>query len=72
MPIRDVEINVDGTKYYAVSITDGSYSIILKDYSPGDEITLTTSHKDYEDKTRSFRINTAEMKDVDFVLNPVK
>lgn len=72
MPIRDVEINVDGTRYYAVSITDGSYSIILKDYSPGDEITLTTSHKDYEDKTRSFRINTADMKGIDFVLNPVK
>ncbi|MBX2921555.1 MAG: TIR domain-containing protein [Chitinophagaceae bacterium] len=72
MPLRDVEINVDGTKYYAISITDGSYTIVLKDYSPGDEITLTTSHQDYEDKTRSFRINGSEMKDVDFVLNPVK
>lgn len=72
MPLREVEINVDGTRYYAMSITDGSYMIVLKDYSPGDEITLTTSHKDFEDKTKSFRIDAADMKNIDFVLNPVK
>ncbi len=30
MPLREVEINVDGTRYYAMSITDGSYMIVLE------------------------------------------
>ncbi len=71
MPIKNVEINVDGTRYYAMSITDGSYSLRLEEYTLGDEITVTTSHKDFEDKTFSLRINAPEIKNEDIFLNPI-
>ena len=71
MPIRDVEINVDGTRYFAKSITDGTYSLRLDEYTLGDEITLTTSHPDFEDKTVSLKIESPTIKNVNFFLQPV-
>lgn len=71
VPIKGVEINVDGTRYYALSITDGSYSLRLEEYTLGDEITLTTSHKDFEDKTIVLRINSPDITNQDIFLNPV-
>lgn len=70
-PISDVEINVDGTKYVAHSISNGTYSLRLEEYTLGDEITITTTHEGFEDKTRAIRINSPEIRDVDFVLNPI-
>jgi hypothetical protein len=70
VPIRDVEVYVEGTKYSGHSITDGSYSLRLDDYSVGDVITLTTSHKDFEDKTVTVKINEPEMS-LDFVLKEI-
>ena len=70
VPIRDVEVYVEGTKYSAHSITDGSYSLRLDDYSVGDVITLTTSHKNFEDKTVTVKINEPEMS-LDFVLKEI-
>ena len=70
-PISDVEINVDGTRYVAHSISNGTYSLRLEEYTLGDEITLTTSHQGFEDKTRSLKINAPEMKEMDFVLQPI-
>lgn len=70
MPIRGVEVNVDGTRYYAVSITDGSYSLKLGEYTLGDQVTLTTSHKKYEDKTVPLKINSPEINQ-DIFLNPI-
>jgi len=72
MPIKGVEIGVDGTRYYAVSITDGSYNLRLEEYTLGDEITITTSHPDYEDKTISLRINSPDITNEDIFLNPAK
>jgi sortase (surface protein transpeptidase) len=66
-----VEINVDGTKYVAHSISNGTYSLRLEEYTLGDEITITTTHESFEDKTRAIRINSPEIRDVDFVLNPI-
>jgi hypothetical protein len=71
MPIKGVEVNVDGTRYYALSITDGSYNLRLEEYTLGDEITLTTSHKDYEDKTISLIISSPSIKNQDIFLNPI-
>ncbi|MEJ0105082.1 MAG: hypothetical protein WDO19_22130 [Bacteroidota bacterium] len=71
MPIKGVEIDVDGTRYYAVSINDGSYNLRLEEYTLGDEITITTSHKDFEDKTISLPINSPDI-NRDIVLNPAK
>lgn len=71
MPIKGVEINVDGTRYYAISVTDGSYNLRLEEYTLGDEISITTSHKDFEDKTIFLRINSPEIKNEDIFLNPV-
>ena len=70
-PISDVEINVDGTKYVAYSVSNGTYQLRLEEYTLGDEITITTTHGGFEDKTRSLKINGPEIKDIDFVLQPV-
>ncbi len=71
MPINGVEVNVDGTKYYAMSTTDGSYNLRLEEYTLGDEITITTSHEEFEDKTFPLKINSPDMKNQDIFLNPV-
>ncbi len=70
-PISDVEINVDGTRYVAYSISNGTYQLRLQEYTLGDEITITTMHGGFEDKTRSLKISSPEIKDIDFVLQPV-
>jgi len=71
VPIRNVEVNADGTRFSCMSITDGTYALQLKDYSVGDVITLTTSHKDFEDKTITIRISAPDMSNVDFVLKEI-
>lgn len=72
LPIKGVEIDVDGTRYYAVSITDGTYNLRLQEYTLGDEVTLTTSHPDFEDKTILLRISSPNIENEDIFLNPVK
>ena len=71
MPIKGVELNVDGTRYFTYSLTDGSYKLRVEEYTLGDEITITTSHKDYEDKTISLKINAPDISNEDIFLNPV-
>ena len=70
MPVKGVEVNADGTRFFATTITNGTYNLTLENYTVGDEVTLTTSNKDFEDKTIAVKINDREM-NVDFVLNPV-
>ncbi|HRP56132.1 toll/interleukin-1 receptor domain-containing protein [Agriterribacter sp.] len=70
MPVKGVEVNADGTRFFTTTITNGTYNLTLENYTIGDEVTLTTSNKDFEDKTIAVKINNKEMK-VDFVLNPV-
>ncbi len=72
MPIKGVEVSVDGTKYYALSLTDGTYNLRLEEYTLGDEINITTSHEKYEDKTFSLKINSPDIKNQDVFLNPIK
>jgi hypothetical protein len=72
IPIRNVEVNAEGTRFSGSSITDGTYTLQLKDYAVGDVVTLTTSHKDFEDKTVTLRITAPEMSNVDFVLKEIK
>ena len=71
MPIKDVEINVDGTRYFAISITDGSYSLTLDEYTLGDEISITTSHPRYEDKTFALTIQSPVIANTDIFLQPI-
>ena len=70
IPVKGVEVNADGTRFFATTITNGTYNLTLENYTVGDEVTLTTSNKDFEDKTIAVKISDKEMK-VDFVLNPV-
>ncbi|HOZ51324.1 MAG TPA: TIR domain-containing protein [Chitinophagaceae bacterium] len=70
IPIKDVEISIDGTKYTAISNTDGSYQIKYNEYTIGDEITLTTSHEQYKDKTIPIKISSAEQSNLDIFLSP--
>jgi hypothetical protein len=70
IPVKGAEVNADGTRFFATTITNGTYNLMLENYTVGDEVTLTTSNKDFEDKTIAVKINDREMK-VDFVLNPV-
>ena len=71
VPISGVEINVEGTRYVAYSISDGSYTLRLEEYTLGDEITLTTSHAGYDDKSVSLRIESPEITNQDIFLNPI-
>jgi len=70
-PIKDVDITVDGTPFFAKSINDGSFRIPLPDYHFGDRISLVTSHPAYEDKVKEFTIESGEINKIEFVLNPV-
>lgn len=70
-PIRDVEVQVDGTPYAAKTINDGSFDIPIPGYHFGDRITLITSNPLYEDKSKEFEIKSGEMDNIEFVLNPV-
>jgi len=70
-PIRDVEVQVDGTPYAAKTINDGSFDIPIPGYHFGDRITLITSHPAYEDKSKEFEIESGEIENIEFVLNPV-
>ncbi len=70
-PIKDVDIVVDGTPYTAKTINDGSFRIPLPDYHFGDRITLVTSHPAYEDKVKEFNIQSGEINNIEFVLNPL-
>lgn len=71
IPIKGVEIDVEGTRYYAISLTDGSYNLRLEEYTLGDEITILTSQKNYEDKTFLLKITSPEIKNQDIFLNPI-
>jgi hypothetical protein len=70
-PIRDVEVQVDGTPYAAKTINDGSFDIPIPGYHFGDRITLITSNPLYEDKSKEFEIQSGEIDNIEFVLNPV-
>jgi hypothetical protein len=72
MPISNVVVMADGTKFFGTSVTNGTYSIKLADYAIGDEIDLFTSRKDYKDKTIKLKINRQEMTNIDFVLQLLK
>ena len=71
IPIRGAEVTVDGTRYYALSISDGSYNLRLEEYTLGDEINITTTHKDFEDKTFLLRIQSPNMQEKNIYLNPI-
>lgn len=70
-PIRDVEVDVDGTPYTAKTINDGSFDIPLPGYHFGDRIMVITSHPAYEDKSKQFEIESGEINNIEFVLNPL-
>jgi hypothetical protein len=70
-PIRDVEVQVDGTPYAARTTNDGSFEIPIPGYHFGDMVTLVTSHSSYEDKSKIFEIESGEIDHIEFVLNPV-
>jgi len=71
VPLKNIEVSVDGTRYYAQSITDGTYNIVLKGYTIGNEITITASGDNYADKRMPLKINAPEMNNIDFVLEPI-
>lgn len=70
-PIRDVQVQVDATPYSTRTINDGSFDIPLPGYHFGDRITLVTSHPLYEDKSKEIEIESGEIENIEFVLNPV-
>ncbi len=70
-PIRDVDVMVDGTPYATKTINDGSFQIPLPDYHFGDRITLITAHPAYEDKQKVFKIESGQIDNIEFVLNPL-
>ena len=70
MPIQGAEVNVEGTKHFAISTTDGTYKLVLDDFLPGEEITISTSHPQFEDKFFFFLPKDKKI-DLDIYLNPI-
>ncbi len=70
-PIKDVEVMVDGDRFFGHTASNGTYTFTVTDFAPGDEITLVTSHAAYKDKTRPLKIDRQEMTNIDFVLQPL-
>ncbi len=70
MPIRGVEVSVEGTKYYDISRSDGAYKIRLEEYTIGDEVTLLTSHPQYEDKSFALKLSAPQLENQHIFLNP--
>lgn len=70
-PIRDVQVQIDGTPYATKTINDGSFDIPIPGYHFGDRITLVTSTPLYEDKSKEIEIESGEIENIEFVLNPV-
>jgi hypothetical protein len=71
MPIRDVTVMVDGTNFHGLTISNGSFSFDIVNYSIGDAINLVTSHKSYRDKTVSYKITSRDMQGIGLVLAPL-
>jgi len=71
MPIRDVTVMVDGTNFHGLTITNGSFSFDIFNYSIGDEINLVTSHKKYRDKTVNYKIMSRDANGIELVLAPL-
>jgi hypothetical protein len=71
MPIRDVEISVENTRFYTHSLTDGTYFLNITAFAGGDEIILRTSHPGYEDKLVRLMVTAPETQVNDIVLKPV-
>ena len=70
-PIKDVQVMVDGDRFFGNTASNGTYTFTVTDYTPGDELTLVTSHAAYKDKTRAVKIDRQEMTNIDFVLQPL-
>jgi hypothetical protein len=71
IPIPDVVVMLDGTKFFGKTVTDGTYSFDITGYKVGDELSLVSSNKDYADKTKTVKIDRQELSRVDFVLQPL-
>lgn len=70
-PIKDVQVEIDGTPYAARTINDGSFDLPIPGYHFGDRILLVTSHPAYEDKEKKFDIESGAINKIEFVLNPL-
>jgi hypothetical protein len=70
IPIRGVEVSVEGTKYFDISRTDGAYKIRLEEYTIGDEVTILTSHPDFEDKLFTLKLSSPQLENQHIFLNP--
>ncbi|MEO8862448.1 MAG: carboxypeptidase-like regulatory domain-containing protein [Ginsengibacter sp.] len=70
-PIKDVQVEIDGTPYAARTINDGSFDLPIPGYHFGDRISLVTSHPAYEDKEKEFDIESGAINKIEFVLNPL-
>ena len=71
MPIRDVELSVENTRFYTHTLTDGTYFLNIAAFANGDEIVLRTSHPGYEDKLVRLTVKSPETQVPDIVLKPV-
>jgi uncharacterized membrane protein HdeD (DUF308 family) len=72
LPISDVEVMVESSRFSGRTISNGSFSFDIIDYSIGNEINLVTSHRNYRDKTTRIRIHSQKMKEISIVLAPLK
>lgn len=70
LPIKDVQIIVEGTSHKTVSNQSGEYELKLTEFLPGEEITISTSHPNFENSFFFFKPSSEHIEDFEIYLNP--
>jgi hypothetical protein len=71
IPIRDAQVSVDGTPFYAKTSSSGLFDLKLLDIPVGQELILTLTHQNYEDKQVVIKLHDYRIQKGLIVLNPI-
>jgi hypothetical protein len=70
-PVAQVELNIEGTPFYATSEADGYYTFSFTDYNQLSSVAITTSSDRYRDTTLRLQLKNKEKITQDFILTPI-
>jgi hypothetical protein len=70
-PVTGAQVSIDGTPYYTHSLTNGVFSLEIKNYNLGDKVVLHVNHDDYEDSERGVDLSAFVVNDSTIVLIPI-
>lgn len=71
-PIKDVEISVEGTRFYTFTSADGTFELELNGFTIGEKVEIITSHSNFEDKSLILPLSATQITMQDLVLVPLE